>query len=101
MAEKMMRRDTCPKSVSDYAIPFALWDLRLYLDTHPDCKEALEMFDTLCAQNGSICACRVPVNNGGHFAWIDGPWPWEFEANAVNGAVCAPENRRGCGSERR
>ncbi len=101
VAEKMMRRDTCPKSVSDYAIPFALWDLRLFLDTHPDCAEALAMFEQLCAQNGDVCACRVPMTENGHFAWIDGPWPWEYDANAVSGKICGGSacsgGNAGCG----
>lgn len=79
-----------------YALPFAAWELRLYLDTHPDDEKALAVYRKLCA---SLGGCRYPCvtpqgmtaadNNsqscpcGGRWNWIDDPWPWEAEANHV------------------
>ncbi len=65
---------------------FALDDCRLFLDTHPCNKEALEYFDkyqevrkqaikeyTECY--GPIVAYDVNVENV--WTWINNPWPWE------------------------
>lgn len=69
---------------------FAAYDLQLYLDTHPDCTEALELYTKLNATARSLrqdyenaygplkaahSACDTP------FAWNDKdyPWPWAKE----------------------
>lgn len=71
-------------------VSFAMDELRLYLDIHPDCCEALKLF---CAyqeqrqallkaytdQFGSIDAYDVNTENG--WNWIDGPMPWEGAVN--------------------
>ncbi|MBQ7983367.1 MAG: spore coat protein CotJB [Clostridia bacterium] len=68
-----------------WALPFAAWDLRLYLDTHPDDRCALAAFRTLCEQAGEhsyachgtgVCGCTDD-----HWHWLEGPWPWEPDAN--------------------
>ena len=68
---------------------FALHDLALYLDTHRDDKEALEVYrnyqqiyhKAMMEYNEN---CR-PVQHGkpakGSYQWLCGPWPWEFAAN--------------------
>ncbi|MCQ2459496.1 MAG: spore coat protein CotJB [Ruminococcus sp.] len=65
---------------------FALKELNLYLDTHPDCRRALDLFNRYlmfrekCLREyterfGPI----VPEQNRNsqHWDWIDGKWPWE------------------------
>lgn len=70
--------------IKDYSFPFAAWDLRLYLNTHPYDKKAYQMYKQLCEQHPCIdnYAC-VPEDSTGHdcWTWIDDPWPWEHEAN--------------------
>ncbi len=107
------------QNMNSYAIPFAAWELRLYLDTHPDDERALAAYKQLCAAQGECTyACNTPDGNrganhgGGHtgatgtcrtcsganltvvsshpckgerWRWIDGPWPWELEANMTGG----------------
>ena len=107
------------QNMSSYAIPFAAWELRLYLDTHPDDERALAAYKQLCAaQGGCTYACNTPDGHGdashggghggatgtcracngatltvaptqpckgGRWRWIDGPWPWEPEANMTGG----------------
>ena len=120
-------------NMKEYSLPFAAWELRLYLDTHPDDAEALAKYKAICAASGDKCnyACHttdtvpgrhsreggcgcegndrrgnasytVRRSNGGNYgngcgcenngcgddgdvynvwSWIDGPWPWEPEAN--------------------
>lgn len=49
------------KDMNDYALPFAAWELRLYLDTHPDDERALAAYKQLCAaQGGCTYACHTP-----------------------------------------
>lgn len=82
------------RSWSDYAYPFAAWDVRLYLDTHPDDAGALETYRSLCrqAQNaGMPCggsACHIPDDDAANWTWISDPWPWEPDANTVSGSRC-------------
>ncbi len=67
------------------ALQFILWELHLYLDTHPKDAEAQarhrkymeayvtrraafeEKYGPLSAQTGSGCA------------WLRDPWPWDIE----------------------
>ncbi len=68
---------------------FALQELALYLDTHRDDKEALEMYRTY--QKMYHEAAREysqnhgPLNHGtpveGPYSWLDDPWPWEYSKN--------------------
>ncbi len=71
-------------------LAFAVQELALYLDTHPEDLEALELYRQYqelyrkCAQNYQ--ADRRPLNHtapgrDGEYAWLDDPWPWEFAAN--------------------
>ncbi len=66
---------------------FAMKDLNLYLDTHPDDRKALAMYsdvaktaDRLRAEYtkmyGPLCA-RDAYTNTNRWAWIDEPWPWD------------------------
>ena len=65
---------------------FVLKDLNLYLDTHPDCKQALSMFDKfekklkqLVYEDQKMFGPLTPSanNNLETWEWICGPWPWE------------------------
>lgn len=69
---------------------FALYELNLYLDTHPKCRDALAYFqkykdlhDKARAEYnekyGPLTADQTnPAND---WTWIKGPWPWERSAN--------------------
>ncbi len=52
--------------MNDYALPFAAWELRLYLDTHPCDERALEAYKQLCAAAGDKCnyACNTDAAGG-------------------------------------
>lgn len=80
-----------------YALPFAAWELRLFLDTHPDDEEALAAYRKFCAAIGGCsypCVTPQGMNAagtdrasscpcGGRWNWIDDPWPWDPAANHV------------------
>lgn len=69
---------------------FALHDLALYLDTHRDDKEALEVYrsyqkiyhDAMMRFNDQ----QMPINHGmpnnnENYDWLNDPWPWEYHGN--------------------
>lgn len=65
---------------------FALYDIILYLDTHPDCAAGLAYYrQMLCAKNAAekeyeaaVGPLRAQdVNCSESWTWTDAPWPWE------------------------
>lgn len=68
---------------------FAIQELALYLDTHRDDKEALDLYRTfqeMYAQGRRIYEEECgPLNHmsvaGNEFRWLDDPWPWEYAKN--------------------
>ncbi len=69
---------------------FALQELALYLDTHRDDKEALELYRTYQKANAKArmiyeekCGPlnHMSVQKDGQYAWLNDPWPWEYCAN--------------------
>ena len=61
-------------------------ELRLFLDTHPDCTEALQYYDEIQRQRRNAVdefELRFgPLNSYGNvdsscFKWVCGPWPWQ------------------------
>lgn len=67
-------------------LSFALDELRLFLDTHPDCREALASYEKLRNQRaaavteyelkyGPLSSCGEV--NGDTWDWSRGPWPWQ------------------------
>ncbi len=73
------------------ALDFMAVDLQLFLDTHPNDKEALEKYNEVIKegdmlrsqyekQYGSLFSFRS-YNHSDRFNWVDNPWPWKKEAN--------------------
>ena len=65
------------------AADFAVWEMRLYLDTHPDDQQALALFAQLCRQTNepNYAATFLPECCASAWGWVNDPWPWEYEAN--------------------
>lgn len=71
------------------AMAFALQELALYLDTHTDDQEALEMYRAYqqMYHKGKMEYTKMcgPLSHDlpadGSYRWLDDPWPWEFCAN--------------------
>ena len=68
---------------------FALQELALYLDTHRDDCEALDMYRAYQQMYHDAMKhyqenCR-PLNHQtpveGDYRWLDDPWPWEYARN--------------------
>ena len=71
-------------------LAFMLQELTLYLDTHRNDKEALEVYceyQTLYAEAKKRYEEKCgPLTNrtgccGKEFRWLEDPWPWEYTAN--------------------
>ncbi len=64
---------------------FAINDLNLYLDLHPDDKEVMNLFEQLVKEEKeakkeymeSYGPLTVNKTKGDKFTWIDSPWPWD------------------------
>ena len=69
---------------------FAIQELALYLDTHRDDQDALELYQNYqklyahCHQES--LRTQGPMNHmqvteGKHYTWLNDPWPWEYCKN--------------------
>lgn len=71
------------------ALGFVVQELALYLDTHRDDQEALEVyrsFQKMFAEGRRIYeeACGPLTHmsqEDGPYRWLDDPWPWEYAKN--------------------
>ena len=72
------------------ALGFAINELALYLDTHRDDEEALELYRQYqdLYHKGMMTYGKEygPLNHsfpgqGKSYTWLDDPWPWEYAAN--------------------
>lgn len=70
------------------ALDFKLYDMQLYLDTHPYDDEMIDNYESLANEAkiarknfeekyGPLCSINGVKN--GEWAWIENPWPWERE----------------------
>ena len=71
-------------------LAFAGQELALYLDTHPEDTEALELYRQYQQLYQKVSQAyereKRPLNHaapgqGDTYAWLDDPWPWEYAAN--------------------
>lgn len=68
---------------------FVIQELALYLDTHRDDKEALElyrsyqrMYEECREKYEEMCGPLNHMRSGeGEYRWLDDPWPWEYAKN--------------------
>lgn len=72
------------------AVDFALYELVLYLDAYPDDRRALSYYakykktaEMLKAEYNQKYGPLTAFENTDphHWQWVEGPWPWEKEAN--------------------
>ena len=70
-------------------LAFVIQELALYLDTHRDDKEAVEMYHQYQKLYKDIAEKYEdmwgPLNHlsetHGEYRWLDDPWPWEYAKN--------------------
>ena len=79
-----MKRKQLLRQIQEYE--FAVNELTLYLDSHPNDSKAIEKHDawakdleilklTYTKEFGPLTACDGTKH--GSWDWIDSPWPWE------------------------
>lgn len=69
---------------------FAMWELHIYLDTHPNDRNAQALHNEY-AQKYRECVDEFErlygplnvksVNNNTMAEWVSNPWPWDLEGN--------------------
>lgn len=83
-----MSRDEMLRRIS--ALDFFIIDLHLYLNTHPDDNEAIEMYNNCVVQVKELreeynkMYGMLLANNSTSkqpWQWIDNPWPWQKNFN--------------------
>lgn len=70
-------------------LAFAIQELALYLDTHRDDKEALELYqsyqkiyhDCMMRYSSEYGPLNHRTPSEGPYNWLDDPWPWEYCRN--------------------
>lgn len=83
----MSERQTLMRKLATYF--FAIFDLHLYLDTHPNDEKAAEKIKNYQAEltplveeyQSKYGPLSMDAENGNRWAWIQNPWPWETEGN--------------------
>ena len=80
--EKNLSRSEMLKNIK--CLKFAIIELGLYLDTHPDCERALCMHNKYTKELKILCdkyqkfygplTIEYPCNK---WRWLEEPWPWE------------------------
>ena len=66
----------------------ACQDIKLYLNTHPECAQSLTLFKQYSSEAKELTAayesqfgllCAMNITNKTRFDWIDSPWPWQAQ----------------------
>lgn len=79
----MTRKEILLRKISTYK--FAIYELRLYLDTHPNCRETIakireyeEKMRPLVQEYEKEHGLLTKNNdNKNKWTWVNDPWPWE------------------------
>ena len=70
-------------------VSFALVEAVLYLDAYPNCEKAKRYYQELKNERHELVKALtdagMPMSSmmvkDGEWSWVNGPWPWEYEAN--------------------
>ncbi|MCH3971274.1 MAG: spore coat protein CotJB [Oscillospiraceae bacterium] len=66
---------------------FAIWELKIFLDTHPDNCDAVKRLEEYQKQTAALIEQYEkeygPLNQSdaatSRWAWVQEPWPWETQ----------------------
>ena len=73
------------------AYSFAINDLNLYLDLHPENKEVFNLFKKYVQEEKELCGeyvkkygpLEVTETLGNKYDWLNSPWPWETRGGSM------------------
>lgn len=78
--------DTKSLSIALSAVQFAMWELRLYLDTHPEDIGALKLYNKyedkyylLKDEYEKKYGPLMGTDGTPGIKWLKNPWPWDYE----------------------
>ncbi len=68
---------------------FTLIETALFLDSHPDDRQALDYYEEHLSTYGQLVdqyeatwgPLTICSNYFDSWKWVEGPWPWELEGN--------------------
>lgn len=73
------------------AVDFAIYEMTLYLDTHPGDTRALKTLEQYRTRRSELIGeyemrfgPYVVTSNdvtGNRWTWVDNPWPWDYQAD--------------------
>lgn len=72
------------------SMQFAMYETRLFLDTHPNNKEALAMFDKYQSKYNALKKeyedqfGPLTLNGSNSDEWLLDPWPWDVDFNTMD-----------------
>ncbi len=86
------------------ALSFAMTEAQLFLDTHPECKTALDYYrrtadeldDAVTEYENQHAPLFADGVSAERWNWIDGPWPWQ----SGNGMSDSTINEKAGGAKR-
>lgn len=86
MSEQINKKDLL-KNIT--VLDFMMIDLHLYLNTHPNDRNALSNYNSLAVKANMLKQNYEqwfgPLTHGScssyPWQWINEPWPWEYDAN--------------------
>ena len=93
-----MDRDELLKKLSE--LDFIAVDLALFLNTHPENKEAIQTYNQVITTAdairmkyeeayGPLCSFRSYATDTNKWAWMHDPWPWQTDFNfSLAGKEC-------------
>lgn len=88
----MMKNDRQKLFLFIHEVGFAIDDVILYLDTHPEDKQAMEYYETYKKLRRQAVSeytrlygplTKDDVNSCNYWAWVKDPWPWEPVGRSV------------------
>ncbi len=65
------------------SVQFAMWEMRVYLDTHLDNKEAQKLYNKYVKQYEELKEefeeqyGPITLGDGNSDEWLKDPWPWD------------------------
>lgn len=73
------------------ALSFAINDLNLYLDLHPDKRETFGLFKKFIDEKEKLCKeyeriygpLEITGTTGSKYNWLNPPWPWEENGGSI------------------
>ena len=73
------------------ALSFAINDLNLYLDLHPENKEMFNLFKKYVEEKELLCKeyekiygpLEITGDKGMKYNWLDSPWPWDNKGGSM------------------